>query len=156
MTKRSHGQDKPASIEDQALSPPRGSHEPRFWCCQPTLCRTFRPVQTKNSAAEETSTVPRKCSLFKGMWAKEKYYFYLCEWENFSNFRRIREDKRREKNLYKVRPIFGPFCSKSVKIQPQIGPAAPLFIRPFFYLCGRTIGQLARMPGPDRESWDEG
>jgi hypothetical protein len=31
----------------------------------------------------------------------------------------------------KLDPIFGPFCSKLAKIQPQNCPAAPLFIWPF-------------------------
>ncbi len=45
------------------------------------------------------------------------------------HFPRIREDRKREK--VKIRPLFGPFCSKSAKIRPQNCLAAPLFIWPF-------------------------
>ncbi len=34
-------------------------------------------------------------------------------------------------NFLEVRSLFGPFCTKSAKIRPQLCPAALFFIRPF-------------------------
>ncbi len=79
----------------------------------------------------------------------KKHYFCLCEWENFLDFSRIRENMRRETIFFEVQPLFGPFSSKSAKIRKiRFGRR---FVRPLhflfglFDLCGRTIGQLATL-----------
>jgi hypothetical protein len=60
------------------------------------------------------------------------------------HFPRIREDRRRKK--VEIRPLFGPFCSKSAKNRPQNCLAAPLFIWPFLtYAAEPPIGQLAKL-----------
>jgi hypothetical protein len=49
----------------------------------PTLCRTFRPIQKKNLAAEEKKIgPPSNFPFLKEFMAEEKHYFCLCEWEN--------------------------------------------------------------------------
>jgi hypothetical protein len=50
----------------------------------PTLCRTFRPIQKKNLAAEEQKIGPPVIFLFEGIWTEEKHYFCVCEWENIN------------------------------------------------------------------------
>jgi hypothetical protein len=84
----------------------------------PTLGKTFRPVR----AAEKKIQFPTKFYFLKGLWADEN--FVICVY-------------------VEVRPLFGPVCTKSAKIRPQLCPAALLFIRSFLKLWGRTIGQLA-------------
>jgi hypothetical protein len=76
--------------------------------------------------------------LFEGIWALKKHYFCLCEWENNNTvflgfFSRIRKDKRRDTVLLK----FGPFLPFSFKLS--------MFYSALFYLCGRTISQLATL-----------
>ncbi len=46
---------------------------------------TFRPVQEKNSAADEKNFVSSIISLFEEIWASEKHYFcqYECEKKGF-------------------------------------------------------------------------
>jgi hypothetical protein len=50
----------------------------------------------------------------------------------FLDFSRIREKRKRKTKLSQVRPLYGPFWSKSAKIRVHLFPAAPLFIRPLF------------------------
>ncbi len=63
----------------------------------------------------------------------------------FFDLHRIRENKRRKTIFLEVRPIFGPFCTKSAKIRSHLCPAFLFFYSAFFELCGRTIGQLATL-----------
>jgi len=61
----------------------------------------------------------------------------LFSW-NFLELERIR---RRKTSFSEVRPFFGPFCSKSAKLWPQICPAAPLFIWHFLsYAAEQSAG----------------
>jgi hypothetical protein len=113
----------------------------------PTLCRTFRPIQKKISAADEKFGPPVSVSLFEGIWALKKKNC-LCECENnniLGHFPRDREDKRRETILLKFGPFSALFVQNRPKIWPQNCPAAPLFIRPFLTYVSEQSANWQRL-----------
>ncbi len=58
------------------------------------------------------------------------------------------EKKGRKTNFPEVRPLFGPFCTKSAKIRPQICPAALLFIRPLSSYAAEYSASWQHCPPP--------
>jgi hypothetical protein len=60
-----------------------------------------------------------------------------------------REKKSRKTNFPEVRPLVGPFCTKSAKIRPQIwGPAALLFIQPLLSYAAEYLASCQHCPPP--------
>ncbi len=65
-----------------------------------------------------------------------QYFFYWA---------RITENKRRTTNCKEIRSVFGPFCTNSVKIRPQICPATLFLFGPFWDMRPYNIGQLTTL-----------
>jgi hypothetical protein len=111
----------------------------------PTLCRNFRPIQKKNSAAEEKNSAPSNFPLLKEFWLKINTIFVcvsgkIIVWD----FSIIREDKRKETILLK----FGPFSAlfdKSGKNSAAELSGRSTFYSFIFDLCGLTIGPMATL-----------
>ncbi len=99
----------------------------------PTFCKTFRPIQKKNSATEEKIRSPSNFTFLMEI-GPQKNIIFVCVSRKITIFlghfpRMIGYEEGN--NFLKIQPLFGPFCSKSAKILPHSCPATPLFIRPF-------------------------
>jgi hypothetical protein len=99
--------------------------------------QSFPASPEENSAAKES---PRNFHVLKEFGLRKKTIFYLCEWEkdNISwtslELERIRGGGG--KQFFKVWPLF---------VQNVDLSSRSTFYSAFFYLCGRTIGQLATL-----------
>ncbi len=81
------------------------------------------------------------------VWVGKQQYFL--------DFHRSNEDNRRGTNVFQVQPLFGPFCSKLVKIRPGHCPAAPLFIWPLTYAVEQSASWHQWIFGkkPRKKNW---